>query len=494
MKALKILIIVLINFVILIAIGAFALSFFLKTDKLKVIISSRISHMTGQHFVIRGKTHVSFFPVLGLQFQDAVFKNPKNFDQSSPMVSIKSGDIGLNIKQLLSRRIVIEKIIIHHLVVNLIQHEKLGWNVQKVDKKTPQTSASIIPSNKTIPAKTKESKQSQKNSTEINLPSIVITDAKIHIKPIDSQQEKTILVNAKMQLILSNKKVNIPSFNITLNDSHISGSVLAMHYRDGLKQMVLKSKIMIDRITTKTLKASNISMSIQGEKGIFKIATIHAALYGGYLKGMSSIDLSRETAQISLTANISDINMQSFLNDLSDINRFTGTGTISAQLKTQSFNAKTMLHMLNGHLTFDLKNGQLLDVDLSHLIRQGLSLIKQKTMPEKSTTGNTKFGDLTGTASIENGVMHFRKLLMVSDDAISKGYGKVNLVSKKINFNLETVPTGETDITIPIIIHGSFSNPKIRLNVEKTGMQVITKILKQKNLENELESLKSLLQ
>lgn len=122
---------------------------------------------------------------------------------------------------------------------------------------------------------------------------------------------------------------------------------------------------------------------------------------------------------------------------------------------------------LNGLIHFSGKNGAFQGIDLYYYSDLADAMIHQ-TEPTRQDTHQTPFDNIQGVLDIQNGIINTHDLLLQAQKINASGSGTVNLITQQLDEKIllqrltegaEAKPRGPA---IPILVTGSFSDPKIR--------------------------------
>jgi AsmA protein len=92
---------------------------------------------------------------------------------------------------------------------------------------------------------------------------------------------------------------------------------------------------------------------------------------------------------------------------------------------------------LNGQLSFLFKDGAVKGFNLQKIIDEGKALIKGSALPSDNANDQTLFSEMTGTATIANGLIQNNDLIAKSSKLRIDGKGNVNLISEAIDYKID---------------------------------------------------------
>jgi AsmA protein len=152
----------------------------------------------------------------------------------------------------------------------------------------------------------------------------------------------------------------------------------------------------------------------------------------------------------------------------------SGAVDASAQLQGQGNNADELKSSLKGNLSFLFKDSVVKGFNLQKIIDNAKALIKQSALPANNKNDQTLFSEITGTATLNNGLLHNNDLVATSSRFHIKGKGNADLNTEKLDYKFNanlikpataTEPEQVNDTPINITVAGTFSNPTYTLDV-----------------------------
>jgi len=526
---------------IIIAIGSLFL--FVNPNHLKPIITQQVEKITGRTLTIKGNLSWTLYPSIGIKVGEATLNNPTEFG-NQPFADVKQATVSVKVLPLFEKKIETNELDVNGLTINLIKNTQGKTNWQNFTKQNSQITNDATPEiTKTIPTK--------KTDFHLSIAKVNFKNVTVTWQDLKTNQQSKI---SNLNLEASNIQYNNPfplklSFTINNNKPDVNGNVdwtseLAInpntniyqlnHFtlktnlkgnslpNNQLKQQIsgnvkitinpnntdnflsaltINGDLYSNQITIGKITLTQFKSTIDGKNGIIKIAPITANLYHGSYNGNITVNAKNKIPTLSLNSKLSKINFNPLLNDLMNMKYITGTGDLQFNVSAQSFDTDTMMKTLNGNAKFGVYNGTLQNVDAAYYLRVVKSLLKKQTPPSREGANETNFGSLTGTASINNGVITCNDLLLQSKVYTMNGQGNINLPANKIDYRIQAREAGEpadTDNVAPIKITGRLNDPSINIDesivMKKVAKKAVSKITDeiQKNLGKHLDILKGL--
>ena len=130
---------------------------------------------------------------------------------------------------------------------------------------------------------------------------------------------------------------------------------------------------------------------------------------------------------------------------------------------------------LNGTLRFLFKDSVVKGFNLQKMIDHAKALIKESAIPANNKNDQTLFSEITGTATLNNGLIRNNDLAANASRIHINGKGTADLNTEKLDYKLNaslikakataTEPEQLHDTPIAITVAGTFSQPTYTLDV-----------------------------
>jgi AsmA protein len=237
---------------------------------------------------------------------------------------------------------------------------------------------------------------------------------------------------------------------------------------DVLQKLNIQGKFRVSQLKVLGIRAKQVYVSMNSSNGILTFSPVSARLYEGAFSGATTFNMRQTVPTFHLKGNFKDIAVQPLLSDLKGYKRIFGMGNLKIDLVSRGLSASS----LNGSMSFNIKNGVLKGIDVVYLMKLGTAVaFKRQVPPLPQGLGQTDFGDLTGTASIKNGVIYNNDLRLISEEFEGIGRGTIDLVAQKMDYNLDVNPINNKELIIPLEIKGPFANLKKGVDMERLLLQ-----------------------
>lgn len=243
----------------------------------------------------------------------------------------------------------------------------------------------------------------------------------------------------------------------------------------GLHGHQIQGQVRIDTVRTRAAPITEVASAINLAKGRLTLGPHQASIWGGQIKGSLILDANTET--VSLHETVSHVDIESLLKSLSATAALSGRGDLLAQVSATGNSRDALLKSLNGHVGLQLKDGAIKGVDLQAILRSARAALGRAPTQSAATDGQTRFTELTATASIKNGVADNQDLRVKAPLFRVQGSGTVDIAAGELNYltQVAVVETSEGQggadlqalrgLTVPVRLTGPLARPNYRVDV-----------------------------
>jgi len=242
-----------------------------------------------------------------------------------------------------------------------------------------------------------------------------------------------------------------------------------------LRKLNLDGQLALGKLKINGLAMQDIQLNLSAKNGIIKTQQSAKAFYQGSYNGNLSIDLTNKKPALTLNEKISHVQVEPLLKDFKGEARMGGVVDASAQLQGQGSNAGELKSSLNGDLSFLFKDSVVKGFNLQKMIDHAKALIKEPALPANNKNDQTLFSEITGTATLSNGMIQNNDLAATASRIHINGKGNADLNTEKLDYKLNarlikakataTEPEQIHDTPITITVAGTFTQPTYTLDV-----------------------------
>ena len=203
-------------------------------------------------------------------------------------------------------------------------------------------------------------------------------------------------------------------------------------------------------------------------------------LYGGTGTGKLVVDASGEVPAITKDLVLNGVNAGPLLIDAADFDRLEGTADARISVKTRGRSQKAMVEALGGAGGVKFTDGAIKGINLAAMVRNVKSAYLD---PGAEETQKTDFAELSGTFTIEKGILRNDDLLMLNPLLRLTGSGTADLPARTVDYRLvpKAVATLEgqggeaqkSGIAVPVIIEGPWHDISYRPDLENMVKDIL---------------------
>jgi AsmA protein len=248
---------------------------------------------------------------------------------------------------------------------------------------------------------------------------------------------------------------------------------------EALRELIAKGTLRIASAKITDLPFTQIRLPLDANKGLVRLGPTQAQLFGGGYSGNIVLDARPAQARLSLDEHVKAIDIGALMQASFDTNRVSGRGNANAALTATGNTDEAIFKTLAGKLDFDVKDGAFNGVDLWFELRRAWAVIKRQPLPTRASgTPRTLFKQMSGSATLDRGVMRNDDLKVDIDYLKANGKGTLDLASKAVDYELvaeiyKLPPEGAgaemaelKAVAIPIDIKGTLDDMKVRPDLE----------------------------
>jgi AsmA protein len=243
-----------------------------------------------------------------------------------------------------------------------------------------------------------------------------------------------------------------------------------------LHQLDVQGTLAIAGIKADEIKIGEINTSIEVNRGKAQIKPLTAQLYEGLLTLNASLADNNGKNSYQVATQLEGVKIYPLLVDAAQIDILSGTTAFNFSANGKGVTASKIKSGLVGKGDFKLTDGELYGINIPQEIRILKAKLTGKPTPTEADIKKTDFASLTGNFTIKEGLVDNNKLLMLSPVMRLDGAGLSNILQESLDYKLSVTPLSRSDaetdlqdlhgVTIPLLIKGSFTDPKFSLDTE----------------------------
>ncbi len=268
-----------------------------------------------------------------------------------------------------------------------------------------------------------------------------------------------------------------------------------------LRQVIMDGLIKIDNLTVKKAKVQDVHLKITAKNGIINLNPMKLNMYQGNLAGKASLDVRKDTPKSAINLNVENIQVNPLLQDVAEKDILEGATYAQLSLKMAGDNADLIKKTLNGGGKLVFTDGAIKGIDLAGMVR---NVKVAFGLAEKSAERpKTDFTELAAPFTIKNGLVHTPQTSLKSPLLRIIASGNADLVKETLDMRVEPKVVGtikgqgdtqdRSGLMVPVVVSGTFAEPKFRPDLKSTVTQEIKGLLKDDDPESGTEKAKGLL-
>ncbi len=261
-----------------------------------------------------------------------------------------------------------------------------------------------------------------------------------------------------------------------------------------LRQLILNGRAKVGNLIAGGMTVQNVEMAITGRKGQFNLAPFAMDLYQGRMTSSAALNVQKEAPTGSLQVKTDGVQVGPLLRDAAQKEFLEGTLKADVKLTFKGDDPQVIKQNLNGGGELIFTDGALVGVDLAGMVRNAKAKFGLgETTVEKP---KTDFSELKAPFTLTQGVFDTSGITMSSPLIRLLVLGNADLVKETLDFKVQPkfVATlkgqgdtkERTGLTVPVLVTGTFDNPKFRPDMEAL---VKTSIPQAKEIGNEVKTL-----
>ncbi|MDO6673031.1 AsmA family protein [Cobetia amphilecti] len=232
----------------------------------------------------------------------------------------------------------------------------------------------------------------------------------------------------------------------SLGEALTAGVIAPVYAADGdaellpvalLKTLGLQGQLDIGTLIASGLEMSKVTAKLSGQPGVQQLDSLTASLYGGSLAANARIDSRKTPLSMSFGEKLTNLDIAPFLKALApeqkDILR--GRLTLNGDYTTSTNQIDSIKRNLNGKGNFEIRNGEVLDVNISKEICTAVATLSGKTS-SREWKANTPLERAQGSFTVTNGVISNQDLALAIPGIALDGKGQLNLPTEAFDYNV----------------------------------------------------------
>lgn len=237
-----------------------------------------------------------------------------------------------------------------------------------------------------------------------------------------------------------------------------------------LRRLLLDGSIRIGTLKAKGLRVDDIDLKVNAKDGIIRMEPFSAALSQGTIRSDAVLDVRGNAPKSRMSARMDAIQAGPLVRDLAGKDLIEGSVQGNVQISTVGDQPESVKKNLNGGGELLFRDGAIVGIDIPGMVRNVKSAF---TMTKPSgERPRTDFSELSAPFILRNGVVEtsgtelksplFRVITTGTADLVNE------ILDLRVDPKLVATLKGQDDteersgIRVPILVTGSFAEPKFR--------------------------------
>ena len=178
-----------------------------------------------------------------------------------------------------------------------------------------------------------------------------------------------------------------------------------------------------------------------------------------------------------------NIRVQPFMVELMGMKEISATGAVRFDISARGATQAAIMRNLNGKGDIQFTQGTITGVDLGAVARLLQSVLTAQVLTGAvGDNAKTEFGELGGSFTIQDGVLHTRDVRLTNPTVEMTGRGDVDFNSQQLEFHLEPrakkgIPGLQlVDIGVPFYVKGPWNKPSFGPDAGGLAKGIVNKL------------------
>ena len=237
-----------------------------------------------------------------------------------------------------------------------------------------------------------------------------------------------------------------------------------------LRKLDAEGRVSLGKLEVNGLTMQDIHLNLNAKNGVVSTQQSVKQLYQGSYVGDLRMDAKGVKPALAVNEKIDHVQIEPLLKDVKGTAKMSGLVSAAAQLQAQGSKPDELKATLSGRLNFLVKDSVIKGFNLQKIIDEGKALIKGAALPSDPKSDQTLFSELSGTATITNGLLQNNDLVATSSKLHVDGKGNVNLNSEVLDYQvnaklLNAAEPEQVKGSAVINIAGTLSKPSYTIDI-----------------------------
>jgi AsmA protein len=238
-------------------------------------------------------------------------------------------------------------------------------------------------------------------------------------------------------------------------------------------------EMQVGNLVANKAKMQDVLVKVTSKKGVVTVAPFQANLYDGKFDGSITLDARDKQPKVRAIKKLTNIQIGPLLQDVAGQDRLLGRGNVNVDMRVTGLSEPEIRRSLNGTFDFRLLDGAVKGVNIAKVVRDASGALSgNRSSGAGDEPNQTDFAEMSGSATVTNGVVSNQDLQAKSPLLRIDGKGTVDLPKDNIDYRLVAELVGSLEgqggkgrdqlsgVPIPVKITGSLASPKYTPDLE----------------------------
>jgi AsmA protein len=254
-----------------------------------------------------------------------------------------------------------------------------------------------------------------------------------------------------------------------------------------LRTLVLDGNVEVGELKAGGGTFRNIVMKVAGAGGKIKIDPFSLDLYEGSLQVLGNVDVTGKKPKSAVDLNLEGVQVEPLLKDFLEKDFITGTTLARISLAMTGDTPDEIKKSLGGKGDLQFNDGAIRNVNLLDMIQNIQAAFGSGGAAQSN---ETRFSEFQSQFTITNGVVNTSSTTVSSPVLRVEVTGSADLVKESLDFKVNPPyinPKNQKEsgmsisgTQVPVLVSGTFSEPKFRPDVGAAAEKVVTEQLTEK--------------
>jgi len=203
-----------------------------------------------------------------------------------------------------------------------------------------------------------------------------------------------------------------------------------------LRALNLSADLDLESLKVNGINMSNLGLSTSADNGLIRLTRFKTDVFEGQINATARIDARKTPLQLSVSKQISGIQIGSVLQTLADTDVMAGKFNAKAELSMSGQSIHAWINSLNGTANLGMAEGLIKGIDAAQSMCQGINNLSALWINAEQVDKTTPFADLGASFNIRNGVVSNQDLKAQLDAMALAGSGSINLPQQTLDYRV----------------------------------------------------------